>query len=199
MRAFHTVHDPAHRIRRLDREWLGITARGHEREDHYVGIAFEKYVFHEFLGSEAVEVTARAGFGSEPATRFGRPFESIGGRCLHPRAGWVAEVPLHVEDELTLATDPRLRELRLERGFRFELEETTALAGCGVGRIEREQRARRATSRNEKIATRKAPALRVLSLRLVPQPVAGAVGRRERNGGEFPVRSRIQFDRQPPA
>src|SRR5262245_5231746 len=127
MRAFHAVHDPAHRIRRLDRERLGITARGHEREHHHVGVAIEKYVFHEFFGAETVEITARPGFGSETAAHFGRPFESIGRSCLHPRAGGVDEVTLHVEDKFTLAADPRLRELRLERGFTFELEEAAAL------------------------------------------------------------------------
>ena len=199
MRAFHAVDDPAHRIGRLDRQRLGIAARGHEREHHHVGIAVEKHVLDEFLGAEAVEITARAGFGGEPAARFGRPFESIGRRCLHPRAGGIDEVPLHVEDELALAADPRLRELRLERGFGFELEESAALPRRGVGRIEREQRARRAASRDQKIATTNAQALRVLSRRLVRQAVAGAVGRRERNGREFAVRSRIELDRQPPA
>src|SRR4029434_7084460 len=92
-----------------------------------------------------------------------------------------------------------LCELGLQGGFRFELEEAAALGGCGVGRIESEQRARRAASRNQEITAAKAQSLRVLACRLLRQAVAGAVGPRESNGREFPVRSRIQFDRQPPA
>ena len=177
MCAFHAVDDAAHRIRRLDRERLGITARGHKRQHHHVGVAVEKHVLDEFLGSQAVEVTARAGFGGEAAARLGRPLESIGGRRLHPRAGWVNEVPLHVEDKLTLAAEFRLRELGFEGGLSFELEEAATLARCGVGRVEREQCARRGASRNQEIAAAKTQALGGFCRRLVRQAVAGAVGR----------------------
>src|SRR5262249_10557864 len=108
-------------------------------------------------------------------------------------------VPLHVEDKLTLTTEPRLRELRLEGGFSFDLEEAAALARCGVGRVEREQRARRAASRNQKFAAANPQAPRVVARRLVRQTVASAIGRRERNGREFSIGSRIQLDWQPPA
>ncbi len=144
------VDDAAHRVGRLDRQRLGIAARGHERQHHHVGIAVEEHVLDELLGTEAVEMTARPGLGSQAAARFGRPLESIGGRCLHPRAGRIDEVALHVEDELTLAADSRLRELRLERGFGLELEEAAAFARRRVSGIEGEQRARRAAGRNQK-------------------------------------------------
>src|SRR5262245_19854890 len=199
MRALHTVHDSAHRIRRLNRERFGIAARGHEREHHHVGIAVEKYVFYEFLGSKAVEITPPAGFGGKPTASFGRPLESIGRRRFYPPAGWVDEVPLHVEDKLSLAAEPRLRELRIEGGFSFKLEETVTLPRCSVRRIECEQRACRAASRNQEIAAAEAQALCVLGYRLVRQVVTGAIGRRERNGHDFPVLSRDQFGRQPPA
>ena len=199
MCAFHAVDDAAHRVRRLDRERLGITARGHKRQHHHVGIAVEKHVFHEFLGSQAIEVTACSGLGSQPASRFGRPLESVGRHRLYPSAGWVNEVTLHVKDKLTLAADPRLGELRFQRRFRFEFEEAAGLAGCCIGGIEREQRARRAASRNQEIAAAKAQSLRVSARRLLRQAVAGAVGRRKRHRFELPVRGRVQLDRQPPA
>ncbi len=151
MRAFHSIDDAPHRIRRLNRERLGIAPRRHERQHHHVGVAVEKYVFDEFFGSEAVEITARAWFGSEPASRFGRPLERIGGRALYPCTSRIHEVPLHIEDEFTFATDSRLRELRLERGFRFEFEKTIALPRRRIGCIEREQCARSAARGNEKI------------------------------------------------
>src|SRR5262245_17746755 len=199
MRAFHTVHDPAQCIRRLDRQRLGITASGHKREHHHVGIAIEKHVFDKFLGPQTVEITERAGFSGESAACLGRPRERIGGCCLDPCAGWVNEVPLYIEDKLTLTAEPRLRELRLQGGFSFHLEEAAALARCGVGRVEREQRARRAASRNQKFATANPQALGVVARRLVRQAVSSAVGWRERNRREFSVGSRIQLDRQPPA
>src|SRR2546427_6394073 len=113
MRAFHSIDDAPHRIRRLNRERLGIAPRRHERQHHHVGVAVEKYVFDEFFGSEAVEITARAWFGSEPASRFGRPLERIGGRALFPRTSPIPQVPPHLQDEFTLSTHPRPPQLRL--------------------------------------------------------------------------------------
>jgi hypothetical protein len=104
MRPLHAVDDPPHRIRRLDRQRLGIAARRHERKHHHVGVAIEKHVFDKFLGSEAVEITERPWLGCESAARFGRPFESIGGCCPHPGSGRVDEVSLHVKDKFALAT-----------------------------------------------------------------------------------------------
>ena len=186
----------AHRVRRLDRQRFGIAARRHERQHHHVGIAVEKHVLDEFLGAEAVEITARIGFGGESAARFGRPFESIGRRRFDPSPGWIDEVTLHVEDKLTLVADPRLRELGLECSLGLELEETAAPPHRGVCRIERQQGARRATSGDQKIAATHTQALGVVTRRFVCHAVGGAIGRRERNGDKFSVRSRIQFDRQ---
>src|SRR5207237_9164637 len=105
MRAFHSIDDAPHRVRCLNRERLGIAPRRHERQHHHVGVAVEKYVFDEFFGSEAVEITARAWFGSEPASRFGRPLERIGGWALYPCPPRDPEVPLHTAHEFSFATD----------------------------------------------------------------------------------------------
>src|SRR5206468_13052212 len=121
MRAFHSIDDAPHRVRRLNRERLGIAPRRHERQHHHVGVAVEKYVFDEFFGSEAVEITALAWFGSEPASRFGRPLERIGGGGLYPFTHRNHRLPPHTEDEFPLATDPRPRELRPDRPFRFRV------------------------------------------------------------------------------
>src|SRR5437899_12954034 len=133
MRAFHSIDDAPHRVRRLNRERLGIAPRRHERQHHHVGVAVEKYVFDEFFGSEAVEITARAWFGSEPASRFGRPLERIGGRALYPFTSRIHEVPRHFEDEFTFATDRPLRDPRLERGFKFRLQKTLAAPLARLG------------------------------------------------------------------
>src|SRR5207245_9706106 len=114
MRAFHSIDDAPHRIRRLNRERLGIAPRQHERQHYHVGVAVEKYVFDEFFGSEAVEITARAWFGSEPASRFGRPLERIGGCALYPCTSRIQQVALLIQDEFIFATDCLLRELLLE-------------------------------------------------------------------------------------
>ena len=42
---------------------------------------------------------------------------------------------LHVEDELALAADPRLRELRVERRFGFELEKSAALPAAALAAL----------------------------------------------------------------
>ncbi len=199
MRAFHAVDDPAHCIRRLNRERLSIPARGNEREHHHIGIAIEEHVFDEFLGSEAVKIAPRAWLGGKSAARLGRPFESVVWRRLHPRAGWVNEVPLHVKDKLALATDPCLGELRFERRFGLDLEETAALPCCGIGGIYRQQRARRAARRNQEITPADAQTLCILARRRVRQLIAGVVGRRKRHRRELSVRSRVYFYRQPPA
>src|SRR5262249_57728638 len=99
-----------------------------------------------------------------------------------------------MKDNLPLPAEPRLRELRLEGGSSFDVEEAAALAGCGVGRVEREQRARRAASRNQKFATANPQALGVVARRLVRHTVASEIGRRERNGREFSIGGRIQLD-----
>src|SRR5437763_13641454 len=97
MRAFHSIDAAPHRIRRLNREQLGIAPRRHERQHHHVGVAVEKYVFDAFFGSEAVEITARARFGSEPASRFGRPLARIGGGAPSPRPTPIHDAPLPTE------------------------------------------------------------------------------------------------------
>ena len=104
---------------------------------------------------------------------------------------------LHVENKLTLTAELCLSELRLESGFWFEFKQAAAFTGRGIGGVKRKQCARRAASGNEKIAAANAQAFRVLGRRLVRQPVAGTVGRRERNRLEFAVRRLIQFYRQP--
>ncbi len=153
MRPLHAVDDPPHRIRRLDRQRLGIAARRHERKHHHVGVAIEKHVFDKFLGSKTVEITTGTRLGGETAARFGRPLECICGRCLHPRPGRVDEVPLHVKNKFTLAADPRLRELRFKRRVRFDVEESIELSHRRVGYVECEQCTRRAARRNQKVAS----------------------------------------------
>src|SRR5438046_9778036 len=136
MRAFHSIDDAPHRIRRLNRERLGIAPRRHERQHHHVGVAVEKYVFDEFFGSEAVEITARARFGSEPASRFGRPLERIGGCTLYPCTRRMHEVPLHIAEAFTFSTDSRPCALRLDRRSRLGSEKTTALPRHRIGGAE---------------------------------------------------------------
>src|SRR5262249_13588638 len=116
-----------------------------------------------------------------------------------PSAVGLKKAPWYMKKKPPLPAEPRLRELRLEGGFSFDLEEAAALARCGIGRVEREQRARRAASRNQKFATANPQALGVVARRLVRQTVASAIGRRERNGREFSIGGRIQLDWQPPA
>src|SRR5205809_278664 len=117
------------------------------------------YVFHALTFqrsfSSSMASKSRAWFGSEPASRFGRPLERIGGCALYPCTSRIHEVPLHIEDEFTFATDSRLRELRLERRFRFEFEKAIALPRRRIGCIEREQCARSAARGNEKITAAK--------------------------------------------
>ena len=187
MRAFHAVDDAAHRIRRLDRERLGITARGHERQHHHVGIAVEKHVFHEFLGSQAIEVTARSGlWRREPQPALGDHLKASAGAVFTQAPVGSTKWPCTSKINSPLPPTLACASCGSSAASGFEFEEAAALAGCGVGRIEREQRARRAASRNQKIAAAKTQALRVLARRLVRQAVAGAVGRRKRQQARIP-------------
>ena len=69
VRALQAVDDAPHGVRRFDRERLGVAARRHEREHHHVGVAVEEDVFHEFFGSEAGEMAARARLARRARTR----------------------------------------------------------------------------------------------------------------------------------
>ena len=143
-------------------------------------------------------MTARAGFGGEPAARLGRPLKASAGAVFTHAPVGSTKCPCTSKINSPLPPSSRLRELRLERGFTFELEEAAALAAAALP-VLNASNALAAPQAETRKSRRVRPKRFAFCRRLVRQPVAGAVGRRKRNGREFPVRSRIQFDRQPPA
>ena len=82
MGAFHAIDDAPGRIRDLDRERLGIALRWDERQHHHVGVAVEKNVLDELVGSETTQVAALARLVCKRALGFRRPLERLGRRCL---------------------------------------------------------------------------------------------------------------------
>src|SRR5436190_3243550 len=146
VRSLHLVDDAAHRVGGLTRHRLVIGARGDERQDHHVGVGVHEHVLDELFRRQAVQVAALAGLRRERTGGLRRPLERSRRRRLDPGAGRIDEMALHVEDELALSAGAPLRKLRVERGFRLDLEEAAGFARSRVRCVEREQRARRAAS-----------------------------------------------------
>ena len=194
MRALQAVDDAAHGVRRFDRERLGVAPRGDEGEHHHVGVAVEEDVFHELLGTEAGEVTARPGLVGETARRFGRPLESIGRRGLEPRAARVDEVALHVEDEFAFAAGRACASCKSSDASagRSKMPPVRPAAALAVLKASSVLAAPHAETRNS--AARQAQALRVAACRFVREAVCFAVRRRERHRQELAVGCSIELD-----
>ncbi len=196
--ALHALDDAPHVVRRLDLERGGVAARGHERQHHHVGVAVEEHVLHEFLGREAGEVAARRLAVGERAAGLGRPVEGGFRGDLQPGLGRIDVMALHVEDELA-GLELRRRGRGLGGSDRGQVEEAAGPAGRRVGRVEGEQRARRAAARDQEIAPSERQPLRVHVGRFLRQVVGVPVRPRERNRHELAVAGRVELDRQAPA
>ncbi len=201
MRALELFHDARRRERLVDGERLALACRGDEGEDHEVGVRIHENVLHEFVRADALQVIEAAAFRRGSASRRLRHRGEglrIGADVLQPRALRIHEVSLDVEDEF-VAIDRGARELQVVGGLAGDLVEAAARALPRVGRVHREQRARRTASRDEESAPRKGEPARAARRGIEREAAGQVMDRRERNRRVFTVRRRVELDREAPA
>ena len=182
----HLVDDLAHGVRCLDGERLGIGGGGHERQHHHVGVGVAEHVLDELVRAQALERRLAAGALRREAERVRRGL-------LHPSAARVDEVALHVEDELALRADRRLRQrfIQCRLGRQVEIP-----AGARVRLVEGEERAGGAGGGDQEPASAQSQALGIRIRRLVREPVRPVVARRQRHRREFAIGRGVELDRQ---